>query len=221
MHYYLYEIRNNIDGKIYIGVHKTKVLDDGYMGSGKIIKSAIEKHGIQNFTKTILEFFETQEEMFVKEKEIVNEEFLLREDTYNLRRGGDGGFDYINSDKSKEYYEIRKNAAIIRNLKYGFAYAEWNKKVTKEQRSLMLLDSVSKMQDLGTYKNEAFLGKLHTEETKQRIGKKNSINQSGPKNSQFGSMWVTNGIENKKIKLLDPIPSGWVKGRKLKKIGMD
>ena len=108
MHYYLYEIRNNIDGKIYIGVHKTKVLDDGYMGSGKIIKSAIEKHGIQNFTKTILEFFETQEEMFVKEKEIVNEEFLLREDTYNLRRGGDGGFDYINSDKSKEYYEIRK-----------------------------------------------------------------------------------------------------------------
>lgn len=66
------------------------------MGSGKVIKRAMEKHGVQNFTKTILEMFNTQEDMFNKEKEIVNEEFLSRSDVYNLRRGGSGGFDYIN-----------------------------------------------------------------------------------------------------------------------------
>jgi group I intron endonuclease len=66
------------------------------MGSGKILNRAIEKYGIENFKKDILEYFDTAEEMFAREKELVNDEFLLREDVYNIRRGGFGGFDYIN-----------------------------------------------------------------------------------------------------------------------------
>jgi dissimilatory sulfite reductase (desulfoviridin) alpha/beta subunit len=91
MFYYLYQITNNLNGKIYVGVHKTKDMNDGYMGSGKIIRSAITKHGISNFSKVILETFENAEAMYAREKEVVNEEFLLREDTYNIRRGGTGG----------------------------------------------------------------------------------------------------------------------------------
>ena len=79
MKYYLYQIRNNLNNKIYVGVHKTANLNDGYMGSGKIIRSAIAKHGIDNFTKVILEFFENAELMYAREKEIVTDEFLLRE----------------------------------------------------------------------------------------------------------------------------------------------
>ncbi len=97
MIYYLYEIKNNINGKIYIGVHKTKDINDGYMGSGKVLLKAIEKHGIKNFTKVILETFDTPEKMYAKELEIVTEEFLSRDDVYNLRRGGRGGFDHINT----------------------------------------------------------------------------------------------------------------------------
>ena len=97
MHYYLYEVKNKLNGKIYVGVHKTDNLEDGYMGSGKIILQAIEKHGVENFEKTILEFFPDAETMFQRESEVINEEFLSRDDTYNLRRGGMGGFDWINS----------------------------------------------------------------------------------------------------------------------------
>lgn len=96
MFHYLYEVRCNLNGKIYVGVHRTKDLNDGYMGSGKVLGSAIKKYGVESFTKTILEYFESKEEMYSREKEIVTEEFLARDDTYNLRRGGTGGFDYIN-----------------------------------------------------------------------------------------------------------------------------
>jgi hypothetical protein len=97
MQYYLYEIKNRVNGKIYVGVHRTENIEDGYMGSGKVILQAIEKYGLENFEKKIIEFFPDAESMFLRESEIVNEEFLMREDIYNLRRGGVGGFDWINS----------------------------------------------------------------------------------------------------------------------------
>ena len=95
-YYYLYQITNLVNAKIYVGVHKTSDINDEYMGSGKVIRSAIQKYGANNFKKDILEFFDTSEAMYAREKEIVTDEFLLREDVYNLRRGGTGGFDYLN-----------------------------------------------------------------------------------------------------------------------------
>ena len=98
MFFYLYQITNLVNNKIYIGVHSTKDIDDGYMGSGVNIQSAIKKYGVDSFKKDILHTFDNADDMYAKEKEIVTEEFLLREDTYNLRVGGTGGFDYINKN---------------------------------------------------------------------------------------------------------------------------
>jgi hypothetical protein len=42
----------------------------------------------------------------------------------------------------------------------------------------------------------------------------------GDKNPQYGTCWITNGINNKKIKKENPeIPNGWYKGRVLRNIG--
>lgn len=56
-------------------------------------------------------------------------------------------------------------------------------------------------------------GRKHKEETKRKIGEANSIKQKGEHNSQYGTMWITNGVENKKIKKDETIPEGWSKGR--------
>lgn len=63
MYYTIYKITNQIDGKLYIGSHKTKDLNDGYMGSGKYLLRAQEKYGIKNFRKEVLFVFETAEEI--------------------------------------------------------------------------------------------------------------------------------------------------------------
>ena len=205
MHYYLYEIRNNIDGKIYVGVHKTKVLDDGYMGSGKVLKYAIEKHGVENFTKTILEYFETQEEMFEKEKEIVNEEFLSREDTYNLRRGGSGGWDYINKNELCVKYFTSETSALIREKTI-------NGLRIKLKDPLFYAKHIEKSSRGG---KNAPHGRKHTPEDILKMTILCQGKQSGENNSQYGSMWITNGKESKKIKKTDTIPEGWSKGRVL------
>jgi hypothetical protein len=76
MFYTIYKITNKINGKVYIGSHKTRTLDDNYMGSGKYLLRAIEKHGEDNFTKEILYVFDNPEEMYTKEAELVNDDFL-------------------------------------------------------------------------------------------------------------------------------------------------
>jgi len=193
MKYTIYKIINKIDGKIYIGKHQTENLDDGYMGSGTVLRRAQKKHGIENFVKEIIHIFDNEEDMNAAEKYIVTEEFVLREDTYNICVGGQGGFSYIN----------RSGLNGIR----GKNHTEDSKK--KIARALTGKPHPKKSR----YGVRSFLGKPHTEETKAKM--RQSKNK-GIDNSQYGTMWITDGVTCKKIKLVDIIPEGWYKGRVIK-----
>ena len=63
--------------------------------------------------------------------------------------------------------------------------------------------------------NCQFSGKTHNKETKSKMSKKAS-ERTGKKNSQFGTCWITNGVNNKKIKKEDIsvyLKDGYKKGR--------
>jgi len=91
MKYIIYKTTNKTDGKYYIGCHCTTNENDEYLGSGKYLTTAIKKHGKENFIKEILHIFENKQDMFDKEKELVNEECVKDPNTYNLKIGGSGG----------------------------------------------------------------------------------------------------------------------------------
>lgn len=213
MFYLIYKITNNINNKIYIGSHKTKNKDDGYIGSGKYLNRAIKKYGIENFTKEILFVFDNATEMYNKEAELVDDNFLSEENTYNLKRGGFGGWDYVNSN----------------NLSGG--NGRFNK-VTAKERSILAHKKLQEIRknnpqwqaDHNKKTSLAMLGhpnyfKYHSEESKKKISTTLRENNTrvGEKNSQYGTLWITNGVENKKIKkefLDDYIKLGYYKGRK-------
>ena len=85
----VYEIKNNINGKSYIGQY-SGLLFDKYFGSGKLIKLAIKKYGLENFSKTILEECSNKDELNEKEIFWINKLKTI-ENGYNLTEGGTGG----------------------------------------------------------------------------------------------------------------------------------
>lgn len=100
--YIVYVTVNTINKKIYIGVHTVKTKEfDGYLGNGVYVNKpssykksktlfhrAVNKYGPSAFIRITLFEFDTMQEALDKEAEIVNEEFLKREDVYNTTIGG-------------------------------------------------------------------------------------------------------------------------------------
>lgn len=191
MHYIIYKITNIINGKYYIGKHQTKYPNDGYMGSGKLIKFAIKKYGIENFTKEILFVFDNEQDMNDKEKELV----VVSEETYNLCEGGKGGFGYINRNGLSNRISLKKNDSWTKecSLKSIIGTKKFFENSDKvKQRS----DKIRETKKRNNYIPVIHKGWKHTNECKLQ----KSLNSAGKNNSQYGTMWITNGQENKKIK---------------------
>lgn len=214
MKYTIYRTTNIINNKIYIGKHQTKDLDDGYLGSGKILKRAISKYGEDKFESEILYIFKSKLEMDSMEAELIDEEFINREDTYTIKLGGEGGFDYINEN-------------ILNNIKNvgGGGRATGKKlkedKEFRKKRGIATRNNFKKAHLEGKIPYDNMKGKSHSEATKKQMRDSHKGKHTGEKNSQFGTCWIMNEKlkENKKIKKDDLqiwLNKGWKKGRKIK-----
>ena len=125
MKYIVYQTANKLNGKLYIGVHKTKDPNsfDGYIGNGIYVgyslenpktpyQKALKKYGYSNFVRTTLKEFDSEEDAYDYESQIVTLEFIRRDNNYNIKTGGIHG-----SWNFKNVYQYDFNGKLIK---------EWN-----------------------------------------------------------------------------------------------
>ena len=205
MYYYVYQITNLFNGKIYVGKHKSAKhpSENKYYGSGKQITAAIKKYGIENFKKDVLHYCLSLKEMADKEAEVVTEDFVKRPDTYNMHKGGPGGWDHYNGT------EIQKQKSRIGGLKSGnretnlFKDPNWQRKYdwTREPSRMRLIGKKANTPEANAKRKNTFIERGHGQ---------------GEKNSQFGRIWISNILtkEVKRISINDTMPEGWCRGKK-------
>lgn len=207
-YYIVYETINKINGKRYIGCHATDNLDDGYLGSGNLLKEAIKKYGTINFERKILHIVKTPGEMFELEASLVTEEFVNNPDTYNLVPGGFGGFKVQDKEKWKAKLKISRQG---RKPALGLKHSE----ITKQKISDFNKGKTAWNIGLpGT-----FLGKKHTEESKIKNSIAHKGKFAGDKNPMYGKSavkgrkWYNDGLNTFYLFPENPLTKDLVPGR--------
>ena len=127
--YYIYRITNNINHKTYIGqhkYHKSLLVEDGYMGSGVLLKKAQKKYGIENFSKEIITIAMSKSEVDVLEKYYITKE--RNENTYGCYNIADGGY----GGGQKGYHHTEEAKKRISETHKGRQVSEETKKKISE-----------------------------------------------------------------------------------------
>lgn len=173
-HFIVYCTTCTVTKKWYVGVHSTNNLDDGYLGSGKILKRSIEKYGIDNHVRRILFECKSIEEAYSLESTIVNESILKYDKCMNLVIGGNGGnkIDYSNPEtnwireKSKQRRaELNKTDLNLRKLNSErMKVNNPMNNLESRQKSISALDNFRKHND------HPLQGKERSSDTKNKIG---------------------------------------------------
>ena len=210
LYHYIYKIVNNINNREYIGMHSTKNLDDGYKGSGHLLKQAYKTYGIQSFTKIILKFCNSRQEVSLLEKQIVNADYINDDQTYNLREGGENSSFLTEEIKQKISQKAKGRCAGEKNYFYGkHFYGEMNSnygnKWSDEQRAAMSSLKKQWMQSPAGlafrkarseyYKQHGgnFTGRHHTEEHKKHMSEIISKRNATPEYKKRASERIRGG----------------------------
>lgn len=194
-YFIVYETTNLVNGRKYIGCHKTNDIDDGYLGSGTLIKRAIKKHGEHNFSRKDLFIFDNEQEMFDKEKELITQEILDDTNYYNVNSGGNGGFSHIHRDmdKYREMFSRRSDD-----------WEHWSKKDPERHSKVMSKNATKAAKTIRQRMGEEAYREMMRNYSLQQKG----VSKKGARGAK-GSKWITNGVNKKRVPKYYVLENGW------------
>lgn len=203
-YHYIYKTTCLVTGKFYVGMHSTDDLENGYLGSGKILGYSRKKYGDENHHRDIIEMCPSREALKLREREIVNEEMLADPLNINLKYGGEGGWDHID-------FTPFKNVTIQTEMQ-----RRGNEKIKMLWKEDEFANKTRAKISSSLKGKQSFVGHKHTDETRRKISAKAST-RIGSLNSQFGTCWVVKNhvaVKIRKQQLDEYIGLGYSRGRK-------
>ncbi len=205
----LYIKQHSITGLKYFG--KTKQDPYKYIGSGTRWLNHINKHG-KEFVETLWVSNPYTDAKLIKEDALkfsIENNIVISNEWANLRpeNGLEGG--YNSGNLSKEGLEkCREGGFYTRDNKLGiFNLTPEERRLNGLKTQIIMLEKYGVKSQFAILNTDPEFVAKH-KEIYAKIG-----HQQGEKNSQFGKMWITDGIISTTIKKDDIIPDGWRKGR--------
>lgn len=240
MYGYIYKTTNLVNGKIYIGRHKSSVFTN-YKGSGKALWNAINKYGWDNFKVELLCECESSEELNEKEKFYIKE-YNTKDKSigYNISDGGEQGYPILSgknnpmygkrmSDESrKKMSDSQKGKTIPLEVRNKMSESHKGKKKSLETRIKMSEYQRNRVVSKETCRkiSESLKGNTNgSGERSEEACKKMSESHKGKRLSQetikklsnitSNLKWINNGICNKRVSISDLdyyLNNGWIIG---------
>ncbi len=176
--FFIYKITNLVNGKIYVGQHKTHNIDDGYLGSGKLLFHAIKKYGKASFRRDIIEFCDKET---VNDREVYWVSFLNSTDRgvgYNICNGGRTTSGYKHSQETKDKIGNKHRGKkcpprppMPDNTRLKISRANKGKVRSQEIRDIITEKLTGKKHSEATLlkMSKSQKGRKHSVETKQKI----------------------------------------------------
>jgi hypothetical protein len=141
-------------------MHTTNKLDDGYLGSGKILKRSIKKYGKENHIKEILDFCDSRDAVVSAEKRIVTEDLVNHPLSMNIRTGGEGGGGWTRDQQRENNRKSQISQQLLREND-----DQWVKR-----KSTKMTEANNLAYKEGRIPNTPdWTGRNHTEYTKKKL----------------------------------------------------
>ncbi len=216
-YFIVYKTINNVNKKIYVGQHKTKIVEDGYVGSGTRLSAAINKYGIENFTREILEYCDINN---VNEREEYWIHFYNSTDKnigYNLRSSAVGGHilnEEVKQLISEKTREAMKNSGASEKIKQNHKNGKYKYPKLSEETKLKISKAQKgiKKPNSGQY----LKGKQLSEETKQKIRDKRALQVITQKSIDKRKETISKWSEERRLEVNRKKSEGH-KGKKISK----
>lgn len=186
----VYVTVNIINGKLYVGIHNGG--NKYYLGSGRLLKQAIKKYGRENFSRLIIDEFDSLSVGVEKEKFWIRRLNTKTPNGYNLSDGGFGLSHHTEETKAR-ISEAGRGRRASPEARHKMSLAQLGNQHalgrirSPESRARMSLAQIGNKKNAGrVFTNETRekisnslagnknrLGRKHSEETKKKIGAAN------------------------------------------------